>query len=127
LTGSSGGLQQVGFDLSAYAGQQVEVVVSYVTDPASGGVGVFVDDTRLTVGGTTTSEGFETGLGAWSVPGAPEGSPGNASDFRRAQTLVGPAVATPDSVLLGFGVEQVADPAEREALLGAAVRSLVGG
>ena len=29
----------VAFDLSAYAGQQVEIVVSYVTDPFTGGTG----------------------------------------------------------------------------------------
>ncbi len=125
LTGSSGGWQQVQFDLSGYVGRQVEVAVSYVTDPASGGVGVFVDDTRLTVGGTTTAEGFETGLGAWTVPGAPDGSAGNTSDFRRAQTLVGSSISTPDSVLFGFGLEQVADPGERAALLGRAVHSLI--
>ena len=33
----SGGWQEVAFDLSAYAGQQVEIVVSYVTDPFTGG------------------------------------------------------------------------------------------
>ena len=35
FTGSTGGWQQVAFDLSAYAGQQVEVSISYVTDPAT--------------------------------------------------------------------------------------------
>ncbi|GGP06897.1 hypothetical protein LDL08_10280 [Nonomuraea glycinis] len=37
FTGNSGGWQPVAFDLSAYAGRQVEVSVSYVTDPGSGG------------------------------------------------------------------------------------------
>lgn len=127
LTGSSGGWQDVEFDLSAYAGSQVEVSVSYVTDPASGGVGVFVDDTRVTVDGTVTAEGFETSLGAWTVPGAPPGSPGNVSDVRRSQVLVGSAISTKDSVLLGFGLEQIADPAERAALLGTAVKGLLAG
>ena len=45
---SSDGWIPVAFDLSAYAGQQVEIVVSYVTDPFTGGTGVMVDDTRLT-------------------------------------------------------------------------------
>ncbi len=48
FTGDSGGWQPVRFDLSAYAGQQVEIVISYVTDPVTGGTGVIVDDTRLT-------------------------------------------------------------------------------
>ena len=67
----------------AYAGQQVEVVVSYVTDSIVGGIGVIVDDTRLTIGAVSTqAEGFENGLGAWTVLGAPEGSPGNTSTSR---------------------------------------------
>ena len=127
LTGSSGGWQDVEFDLSAYAGRQVEVSISYVTDPASGGVGTFVDDTRVTVDGAVTAEGFEAGLGSWTVPGAPPGSPGNVGDFRRSQVLVGSAVSTPDSVLFGFGLEQIGDPAERAALLGSAVRNLLAG
>ena len=32
MTASSGGWQEVNFDLSAYAGQQVEVSISYVSD-----------------------------------------------------------------------------------------------
>ena len=56
FTGESGGWVDAAFDLSPYAGQQVDVKVSYVTDAVDvgvgGGIGVFVDDTRLTVGGT---------------------------------------------------------------------------
>ena len=50
MTGNSGGWQEVNFDLSAYAGQQVEVSISYITDPSTGGIGVVVDDTALVVG-----------------------------------------------------------------------------
>ena len=125
FTGNSGGWQQVGFDLSGFAGAAVEVSISYVTDSASGGVGVFVDDTRVSVAGVTGAEGFETGLGAWSVPGAPAGSPGNISDLRRAQTLVGASISTPDSVLLGFGLEQITSRAQRATLLARAVNSLL--
>lgn len=45
FTGESDGWQPVAFDLSAYAGQQVEVIVSYVTDPVTGGSGVIIDGT----------------------------------------------------------------------------------
>src|SRR5690606_33821044 len=48
ITGDTGGWQQVSYDLSAYAGGSVDVAISYVTDPAAGGIGVFVDDTRVT-------------------------------------------------------------------------------
>ncbi|MGY1679914.1 M14 family zinc carboxypeptidase [Geodermatophilus sp. SYSU D01176] len=125
ITGTSEGWQQVGFDLSAHAGGQVEVAISYVTDPATGGAGVFVDQTRLVIGGTAVApEGFESGLGPWTVPGAPEGSPPNVGDFGRAQSQVGAAITTEDTVLLGFGIEQVPDPTARAALLGGIVRGL---
>jgi hypothetical protein len=126
ITGTSEGWQQVGFDLSAYAGSQVEVAISYVTDPATGGAGVFVDQTRLGIGGTAVEpEGFESDLGPWAVPGAPEGSPPNVGDFERAQSRVGATITTEDTVLLGFGIEQVPDPTARAALLGGIVRSLI--
>jgi hypothetical protein len=126
LTGNSGGWKQVSFDLSAYAGKQVEVAISYVTDPGGGGAGVFIDDTRITVGGAATqAEGFEAGLGVWTVQPPPAGSPTPSLVFARAQTLFSAAVTTPDTVLLGFGVEQLATPAERATVLGAAVRSLI--
>jgi Immune inhibitor A peptidase M6 len=48
FTGNSGGWDQVAFDLSAYAGKQVEVSIAYVSDPGTGGNGLFIDDTRLT-------------------------------------------------------------------------------
>ena len=127
MTGDSGGWQQATFDLSAFAGKQVEVSISYVTDPGTGGVGAFVDDTAIVVGGTATqAEGFETGLGAWSLPGPPAGSPPGGGDFTRSQALVSAAVTTADSVLLGFGVEQLATPAEQAEVLGKAVSYLLG-
>jgi hypothetical protein len=118
MTGNSGGWKQASFNLSAYAGQQVEVSIAYVTDPGSGGAGVFVDDTRVTAGGQTLSaEGFETGLGPWSATGPPAGSSPALGSFVRAQALVGGAVTTEDTVLLGVGLEQVTTPAARAALL----------
>ncbi|GAA3441718.1 M14 family metallopeptidase [Planomonospora venezuelensis] len=127
FTGDSGGWRQVAFDLSAYAGKQVEVSISYVTDPGTGGVGAFVDDTRITTtGGTVTAEGFESGLGAWSVPGPPAGSPTGAGDFARAQADKTAAVATRDTVFLGFGLEQVADDAARAAALKKIMKYLIG-
>jgi hypothetical protein len=126
MTGNSDGWQQATFDLSAYAGQQVEVSISYVTDPASGGVGAFIDDTQVLVGGVARDqEGFETGLGAWSLIGPPAGSPPAGGDFRRAPGLFFSAVTTEDAVLFGFGVEQIESPAERAAVLGKAMEHLL--
>ena len=128
FTGSSGGWRQVAFDLSAYAGKKVEVSIAYVSDPFTGGSGLFIDDTRVTTtGGTLDAEGFESGLGPWRIASAPAGSPGNPSEFVRSQALVDlvSAVATEDSVLLGFGLEQIASTADRNAVMGRALQHLL--
>ncbi|MFD7324454.1 M14 family zinc carboxypeptidase [Streptomyces sp. NPDC059875] len=120
FTGPSNGWQQASVDLSAYAGKQVELSISYISDPGTGEMGAFVDDTALVVGGTPgQSEGFETALGAWSVPGPPAGSPGNDTDWSRSAGLFHSqaAVATRDTVLLGFGLEHVRNPGERATLI----------
>ncbi|MEU2055723.1 M14 family metallopeptidase [Streptomyces bungoensis] len=129
LTGSSGGWQPVSFDLSAYAGKRVEVSISYVTDPGSGGHGVLADDASLVVGGTAKdTEGFESSLGPWSVAGPPAGSPPVRKDWARTGALFQTyaAVTTHDTVLLGFGLEQVPSAAGRAALLRKAYASLDG-
>ncbi|MFH9820013.1 M14 family zinc carboxypeptidase [Streptomyces sp. NPDC017230] len=127
LTGSSGGWRQAEFDLSAYAGKSVEVSIAYVTDPGSGGRGVLADEASLVVGGTATgTEGFETALGAWQVSGPPAGSPAVLKDWTRTGTLFQTygAVTTDDTVLLGFGLEHLTEPAARAALLRQALRAL---
>ena len=102
--------------------------IAYVSDPATGGTGLFIDDTRLTTtAGQVDAEGFETGLGPWTIAGAPAGSPGNASEFVRSMAVIdwSSATVTRDSVLFGFGIEQVATAAERNALLGRALQHLL--
>ncbi|WP_369388537.1 M14 family zinc carboxypeptidase [Streptomyces sp. CG1] len=129
LTGSSGGWRQVAFDLSAYAGKSVEVSISYITDPGTGGHGVLADDVSLVVGGTAKeTEGFESSLGAWHVPGPPPGSPAVLKDWTRSGTLFQTygAVTTDDTVLLGFGLEQVSSAADRAALVRKAFTALGG-
>jgi hypothetical protein len=129
LTGASDGWQQVNFDLSAYAGRTVEVSLSYVTDPGTGGHGVLADDASLVVGGTVTgTEGFESSLGAWRVAGPPPGSPAVLKDWTRTGELFRThgAVTTEDTVLLGFGLEHLSSAAERAALLRKALTALEG-
>ncbi|MFF4090518.1 M14 family zinc carboxypeptidase [Streptomyces nigra] len=127
LTGASAGWRQVEFDLSAYAGRSVEVSLSYVSDPGSGGRGVLADQASLVVGGTAVeTEGFETSLGAWSVTGPPPGSPAVLKDWARTGTLFQTfgAVTTRDTVLLGFGLEHLPSAADRTALIRKAFSSL---
>ncbi|MEU6244789.1 M14 family zinc carboxypeptidase [Streptomyces sp. NPDC047024] len=127
LTGASAGWQHARFDLSAYAGRNIEVSVSYVTDPGTGGHGVLVDDASLVVGGTARdTEGFETSLGPWRVAGPPPGSPGVLKDWTRTGALFRTygAVTTRDTVLLGFGLDQVSSAADRTALTRKALAAL---
>ncbi|MFE0606541.1 M14 family zinc carboxypeptidase [Streptomyces sp. NPDC058892] len=127
FTGSSGGWKQVSFDLSAYAGRSVELSLSYITDPGSGGRGVFADEVRLsTGGGEQAAEGFETSLGAWAAQGPPAGSPDVAGDWSRTGELFRSyaSVTTRDTVLLGFGLEHLPAAADRALLVGKALRSL---
>jgi hypothetical protein len=128
FTGDSNGWVPAAFDLSAYAGKTVEVSIAYVSDPFTGGAGLFVDDTRVTTsGGQVDAEGFETGLGPWTVQGAPAGSPGNTGEFVRDQALIDTvsAVATRDTLMLGFGLEQVKTRNEQEALMRRALDHLL--
>ncbi|MET9321380.1 M14 family zinc carboxypeptidase [Streptomyces sp. NPDC003038] len=127
FTGSSDGWRQVSFDLSAYAGKSVELSLSSITDPGSGGRGVFADEARLSVGGADRAvEGFETSLGVWSAQGAPAGSPAVPGDWSRSGELFTSyaAVTTRNTVLLGFGLEHVPAAADRAVLVGKALRSL---
>ena len=81
ITGSTDGWKDVAFDLGPYLGQQVEVSITYVTDPNTGGIGAFVDDTKITKDGTTDADGFEGASSTWTVGGPAAGSPPNAGQL----------------------------------------------
>nr|WP_237417401.1 immune inhibitor A domain-containing protein [Halobacillus litoralis] len=51
ITGSSDGWIDASFDLSAYAGQEVEVAIEYVTDGAVSNPGLYADDLSIVVDG----------------------------------------------------------------------------
>ncbi len=124
-SGNSAGWQEWSIDLSAYAGGSVEISIAYASDWASQGIGVFVDDITLPDG---TSTSFETGLDGWAITGAPEGSAPNVNDFIRTDASgfpVGNAIATPHSLLLGFGLEGVSTEDERNAVMGRALDHLL--
>jgi Zinc carboxypeptidase/Immune inhibitor A peptidase M6 len=120
-TGNSAGFQDWNVDLTAYAGKQVEVSITHVTDPAVLGLGVFVDDTKVAADGATVAEtSFEDDLGGWSVAGPPADHGNNANDWIRTQSvgfLDGPGVATDHSVYWGFGLEGVNGAGNRATLI----------
>ena len=111
ITGATGGWQDVAFDLSGFTGDQVEVSITYMTDPAFGGVGAFVDDTVITVDGAPDADGFEAPTSSWTIEGSPEGSPPNTGDWEIGEKLVDSfaGTSTEDTLLFGFGFEQLAD------------------
>ncbi len=130
FTGNSGGWTPVAFDLTDYVDDgAVDIKISYVTDPAAAGIGAFVDDTRVvTNAGVVDTDGFEEGTPRlWTIEAEPEGSPPNASNFQFAGTLVEVAasVTTERSVLLGYGIEQLATPAEQADVLGRIMQYLL--
>lgn len=119
--GNSGGFVDFDFDLTAYAGKQVELSISYISDEGFQGLGVFVDDAKITADGATLAEtSFEDGLGGWDVPGAPEGSSGNANDWISTTSVGyvdGPGIATKDTLYWGFGLEGVTGADTRATLV----------
>ena len=127
ITGSTDGWKDVAFDLDPYLGQQVEVSITYVTDPNTGGIGAFVDDTKITKDGTTDADGFEGASSTWTVGGPAAGSPPNAGNWKISETLVKAfgGVSTKDSLLLGFGLEQLSDDASRQDLVDKALTGLI--
>ena len=124
-SGNSGGWQQWNVDLTPYAGQQIELSISYVSDWATQGLGVFIDDVTLLC--ETTS--FEGGsLDGWTVPGSPEGSAPNANDFvpiTGAGFPEGAAVAMDDSMIHGYGVEGITGAADRRDVVGRTMQYLL--
>ena len=124
--GSSGGWQQFEIDLSGFAGQQIEVSITILSDWAFQQFpGVFIDDIEVSTGeGTTSFEDDADPRDGWEVPGAPQDEAGiegpNANDWVRRGGFgikEGAAISTPDSVFLGFGFEGVTGASDRNNLM----------
>jgi hypothetical protein len=130
FTGSTGGWQELAFDLGGFLNKRVELFISYVTDPFFGGVGAFVDDTRVVVNANVVSaDGFEGLTSTWSIAGPPPGSPANKGNWRIGRgplAEIAGATATGDTLLLGFGLEQLQTDAQRVDLLKRALNNLIG-
>lgn len=126
-TGSSSGWQDWNVDLTAFAGKQVEVSITYITDWGTQGLGVFVDDAHVIVDGAeTAATSFEADLGGWTTPPAPEGSR-QTNTWTRSQKAFdeGSATLTDDTVFTGFGVEGLETAANRTAFVKRAMGHLL--
>ena len=90
-SGSSNGWERWVVDLSRWAGQSIEVSLSVASDFSIPAHGAFVDDVKVSTGeGSTSFEDDGDELDGWTVPGPPEGSPGNENDW-----IVGTTADTP--------------------------------
>jgi hypothetical protein len=115
-SGRSHGWENWVFDLSAYEGQEVTVSISYASDWAVQGLGVFLDD--IDAPGTDADTDFEAaGMAGWE-PGDPEevGSGPNVLDWisttdvgfvEGAMTSMTPTDAEFRTLYFGFGFENV--------------------
>ncbi|WP_157520082.1 M1 family metallopeptidase [Nocardioides dokdonensis] len=83
-SGAGDGIERWEVDLGPYAGSEVEVSITYLTDGSFRGAGVTVDDVEVSAGVGSTS--FEGGLEGWTVPGPPEGDAANRTDWRVGST-----------------------------------------
>jgi hypothetical protein len=99
-TGPSQGWEQWGFDLSRFAGKDVELSVTYVTDNVVALDGVSLDDVTVSTGeGTTSFEEDGNTTDGWSASGPPPGSPRN--DAKWSAPSSGPP-STGDRVQASF-------------------------
>ncbi|WP_283137405.1 M14 family metallopeptidase [Rhizohabitans arisaemae] len=128
-SGASGGWQQWSIDLTAYAGKQVEISIAYISDWSTQGLGVFLDDFKVTADGATAAEtSFETDLGGWTVSGPPPGSASSVGDWARSDQPFqeGSVLTTKDTVFAGFGVEGLTTQAMRTDFMKRALKHLLG-
>lgn len=119
VTGSSGGWEEWSIDLTPYAGKTVELAIVAATDWAVGGLGAFVDDATITLGGSqASSTSFEDGTGVWQPSADPS--------WRRSTQVFeeGAVVGTPDSVYAGFELGNMATAEERASFMKEAMQHL---
>ena len=125
-TGNSGGWGQWSVDLGAYAGKQVEVSITYASDWWTQGLGVFVDDIVVSTGDGRTS--FETRprrLDGYRPAGGQRAELEQLDRTNAAGFPDGAAITTEDTINMGFGVEGIATPAARNAVMGRAMDYLL--
>ncbi|GIG82071.1 M14 family metallopeptidase [Planotetraspora kaengkrachanensis] len=127
-SGSSNGWQQWSMDLTAYAGKQVEVSISYISDWGTQGLGVWLDDATVTADGAAVSEtSFEGDLGGWTVAGPPADSAEAPNDWTRSDQSLedGAGITTKDTVYFGFGAEGATTQAMRTDLVKRSMKHLL--
>jgi murein tripeptide amidase MpaA len=124
--GSSAGWQQWSIDLAPYAGSQVELSITVLSDwGLQQFPGVFIDQIEVSTGeGTTSFEDDADPMDGWTIPGAPQDDAGvegeNLNDWVRRGGFgikEGAAITTPSSVYLGFGFEGISGTDTRNEVM----------
>jgi hypothetical protein len=132
--GGSAGWQQWSIDLAAYAGRQVELSITALSDWGFQQFpGVFIDQIEVSTGeGTTSFEDDGDTMDGWTIAGAPPDDAGvegaNLNDWVRRGGFginEGAAITTPGSVYLGFGFEGISGSATRNDVMGRIVDYLL--
>jgi hypothetical protein len=133
--GNSSGWQQWSIDLTQYAGQSVEVSITALSDwGLQQFPGVFVDQIEVSNGaeGSTSFEEDADPMDGWTVPGPPQDEAGvegeNANDWIRRGGFgigEGAAIATPQTLYLGFGFEGITGSGTRNQVMGRIVDHLL--
>ena len=134
-SGSAGGWQQWRVDLGAWAGGQVEISISYASDWATQGLGVFVDDIVTPTGsGSTSFEEDADPMDGWAQTDAPPGTAPNSNTWTRTTAAGFPegavvATAPPDAeyktLYMGFGFEGINGAVTRANVMGRAMDHLL--
>ncbi len=83
------GYEQWRIDLSEYAGQEIEVSLTYAADDLVAYQGVWVDDIQAPQG-STSFEADADPMDGWTVPGAPAGSEPNPNDWITGTSEISP-------------------------------------
>ena len=112
--------------LDAYAGKQVEVSISYASDWATQGLGVFVDDVTLPGRHVDVVRVRPRRLdGARLAGGLARRTRTTSSAIGAAGFPEGAVVATDDSLYMGFGFEGISTAASRNEIMGRAMGYLL--
>jgi murein tripeptide amidase MpaA len=127
FTGNSQGWQDWTVDLSEYAGKKIEVSISVMTDWGTVGLGVWVDDAKITLDGAQSSlADFEADEGGWQLGPSPEDTANPVVGWKRVteEFAEGAVVGTDDTVYTGFGFEGITGADKRAEFMRGVLRHL---
>jgi hypothetical protein len=128
-SGRSAGWEEWAVDLTDYAGQEVEISISYASDWAFQGLGAFVDLIESPTGeGSTSFEDDADPMDGWVVADPPEGSAPNPNDWIRTGSVgfeEGAVTSTDDTLYFGFGFEGITGADVRAEVMSRSIEYLL--